>query len=90
MGIVRAFRSGVVLAGLGCFGLAILPGCDEGIPSSGGQVKEDPDVVKKREQMIQDMYKANPAKGPHGQHPPGARSDVERPDGPVSAGPSSR
>ena len=73
MHIVRVFRSGVVaLAGLGCFGLAFLPGCDD-TPPSGGQVKVDPNEASTRQKKIEEMYKANPlSKGPGGQLPPNA------------------
>jgi hypothetical protein len=72
MRIVRVLRSGVMLAGLGCFGLATLPGCGDGSPPSGGQVKEDPNDTNKRQQKLEEFYKSNPAKGPAGQLPPTA------------------
>ena len=69
MHIARVLRSGVVLAGFGCFGLAILPGCDDS-PPSGGQVKVDPNDATKRQQKIEELYKSSPpAKGPGGQVP---------------------
>jgi hypothetical protein len=70
MHIVRAFSSFVVLAGLGCFGLAILPGCGDDTPPSGGVVKVDPAENEKRAAKIREMYKTNPpAKGPGGETP---------------------
>jgi hypothetical protein len=70
MHIVRMFRSGVVLAGLAFFALAMLPGCGDDNPPSGGQVKVDPAEQENRAKKIQDMYKANPpVKGPHGEVP---------------------
>lgn len=70
MHIVRAFYSGVVLVGLGGFGLAVLPGCGDDGPPSGGTVKVDPAEAKERERKIEDMYKAKPAKGPGGESSP--------------------
>ena len=68
------FRCGVVLTGLGSFGMAILPGCGDGTPSSGGQVKVDTAEAAKREQMIQDLYKSKQArKGPSGRPSPNAK-----------------
>jgi hypothetical protein len=73
MHIVRALCSGVVLAGLGSFGLAILPGCGDDNPPSGTTVKADPAADAKRQQNIEQLYKSNPpGKGPAGQLPPTA------------------
>jgi hypothetical protein len=70
MHIGRALCSCVVLAGLGCFGLAILPGCGDESPPSGGVLKVDPAENEKRAAKIRDMYKANPpSKGPGGEAP---------------------
>ena len=70
MHIVRALFSGIVLVGLGSCGLAVLPGCGDDSPPSGGTVKVDPAESKERERKIEDMYKAKPAKGPGGQTSP--------------------
>jgi len=70
MHIVRVFRSGVVLAGLTCFAVAMLPGCGDQSTESGTQVKEDPVEAAKRAEKIKEMYKTNPpVKGPHGEVP---------------------
>jgi hypothetical protein len=59
MHIGRVFRSSVVLAGLGCFGLALLPGCEDG-QQSGDVVKVDPQETADRAKKIQNMYKSSP------------------------------
>ncbi len=70
MHIARVLRSSVVLAGLGCFGLAAFPGCSDDSPPSGTQVKVDPAEAVKRQQKIEELYKSNPpGKGPAGQVP---------------------
>ena len=71
MHIGRLFRSGVVLAGLTCFAISMLPGCGEEAAPSGGTVKVDPAENEKRAAKIREMYKANPpGKGPGGEMPP--------------------
>ena len=70
MRINRVLRAGVVLAVLGCLGLATLPGCGDDTPPSGGQVKVDPVETAKRAEKISELYKTNPpSKGPGGQLP---------------------
>jgi len=71
MHIVRMFRSGVAMAGLAFFALAMLPGCGDDNPPSGGQVKVDPAEQENRAKKIQDMYKANPPGKGSGGHTPG-------------------
>ena len=74
MHIVRMLRSGVVLAGLAFFAMAMLPGCGDQSTESGTQVTVDPAEASKREKNIQDMYKSTPpGKGPQGQLPPGSK-----------------
>ncbi len=74
MRVFRVFCCGVLLAGLGCLGMATIPGCGDDIPSSGTQVKVAPDDAAKREQLIKEKYKSEPpGKGPRGQLPPGTK-----------------
>jgi hypothetical protein len=54
------------IAGLALGSLALASGCEGGSSSETKTAVQDPAEVKKREQSIQDYYKANPQKGPRG------------------------
>jgi len=71
MRIVRIFGSGVVLAALAFFAVAMLPGCGDGSGESGTTVKVDPDEAANRAQKIQDMYKSGSQQKRSAQAPPG-------------------
>lgn len=72
MHIVRVFRSSVLLGGLTCFALSVLPGCDSGSSDSENKsvIKVDKAEVENRAAKIRELYKTNPpSKGPGGQLP---------------------
>lgn len=77
MSIARITRSGFAAFCFGfcLFGLISISGCDDSNSGgTAGTAVQDPAEVKKREAMIQDMYKTNPpGKGPGGKLPPGKR-----------------
>lgn len=66
MHFVRAVDRRRFLVGLALGGLGLAAGCGGSSNTSAPPVVEAPEVVKKRENMIQDYYKANPQKGPRG------------------------
>jgi hypothetical protein len=68
MHMPRNLRSGIIVGSLALGIAGAITGCDSSDTTTGKQaVQTDPAEARKREQMIQDLYKSNPpAKGPGG------------------------
>jgi hypothetical protein len=78
MQVSRIARSIIIGSGLALGVAGSLTGCDSSSTDTK-QAVQDPAEVKKREQMIQDAYKANPpAKGPGGKIPGKATGGTAR------------
>jgi hypothetical protein len=70
MHMPRNLRSGIIVGSLALGIAGAITGCDSSSNTTGTQAVQDPAEAKKREQMIQDLYKANPpSKGPGGKVP---------------------